>query len=104
MDIGQCVVVKDKVIVAVEAVEGTDLTIERGGSLAKAGASVIKRSKPQQDLRFDLPTVGPQTVKVMKDVGATALALEAGKCVMLEKSAMLRAANKAGITVVGVSP
>lgn len=102
MDIGQCVVVKDKVIVAVETVEGTDPTIERGGRLAKTGASVIKRSKPQQDLRFDLPTVGPQTIEVMKDVGATALALEVGKCVMLEKSVMLRAANNAGITVVGL--
>ncbi|MBQ27477.1 MAG: hypothetical protein CMH81_04970 [Nitrospiraceae bacterium] len=102
MDIGQCVVVKDNVIVAVETVEGTDITIERGGRFAKAGASVIKRSKLQQDLRFDLPTVGPQTVKVMKEVGATALALEAGKCVMLEKSVMLSVANKAGITVVGL--
>ncbi len=102
MDIGQCVVVKDKVVVAVEAVEGTDSTIERGGRLAKAGAAVIKRSKPQQDLRFDLPTVGPQTITVMKDVGATALALEVGKCVILDKAATLRAANKAGITVVGL--
>ena len=102
MDIGQCVVVKDKVVVAVEAVEGTDSTIERGGRLAKGGASVIKRSKPQQDLRFDLPTVGPRTIKVMKEVGAKALALEAGKCVMLEKAVMLKAANKAGITVVGL--
>ena len=102
MDIGQCLVVKDKVVVGVETVEGTDTTIERGGRLAKSGASVIKRSKPQQDLRFDLPTVGPHTVNVMREVGATALALEAGKCVMLNKSIMLRAANNAGITVVGL--
>tara|TARA_B100000315_G_scaffold259079_1_gene313513 strand:- start:2185 stop:2991 length:807 start_codon:yes stop_codon:yes gene_type:complete len=102
MDIGQCVVVKDNVVVAVETVEGTDTTIERGGLLAKPGVSVIKRSKLQQDLRFDLPTVGPQTLTVMKEVGATALALEAGKCVMIEKEVMLRIANEAGITVIGL--
>ena len=102
MDIGQCVLVKDKVVVAVETVEGTDATIQRGGRLAQGRASVIKRSKPQQDLRFDLPTVGPQTITVMKEVGATALALETGKCIMLEKTVMIRAADSAGITVVGV--
>jgi len=102
MDIGQCIVVKDGVVVGVETVEGTDITIERGGRLAQSGASVIKRSKPQQDLRFDLPTVGPTTVAVMKKVGATALALEAGKCVMLDKATMLRDANKAGISVIGL--
>ena len=68
LDIGQCVVIKDRVVVAVEAVEGTDGAIKRGGDLAKEGAVVVKRSKPQQDLRFDLPAVGPRTIEVMASV------------------------------------
>lgn len=102
LDIGQCVVVKDRVIVAVEAVEGTDETIRRGGSLARSGSVVLKRSKPQQDLRFDLPTVGPQTIDVMQAVQATVLAVEAQRTVMLDRDALLAQADRAGIAVVGV--
>lgn len=102
LDIGQCVVVKDQTILAVEAIEGSDATIERGGSLAKKGAVVIKVSKPQQDRRFDLPTVGPHTIKVMTDVGASVLALEAGTSILLEKERVILEADQAGISVIGL--
>ena len=103
LDIGQCVVIKDRVVVAVEAVEGTDGAIRRGGELAKEGVVVVKRSKPQQDLRFDLPAVGPQTIEVMESVKAAVLALEAGRSVLLDREDMLRKAERAGIAVVGIS-
>lgn len=103
LDIGQCVVVKDRVIVAVEAVEGTDQAIRRGGELAGEGAVVVKRCKPQQDLRFDLPAVGPRTIQTMASVKATVLAVEAGKSVLLDRQEMLNLADRAGIAVVGIS-
>jgi DUF1009 family protein len=102
LDIGQCVVIKDRVVIAVEAVEGTDAAIKRGGELAKDGAVVVKRCKPQQDLRFDLPAVGPRTIEVMQSVKASALALEAGKTVLLDREIMLDKARQAGIAVVGM--
>jgi DUF1009 family protein len=103
LDIGQCVVIKDRVVVAVEAVEGTDAAIKRGGGLAKDGAVVVKRSKPQQDLRFDLPAVGPRTIDVMQSVKASVLALEAGKTVLLDREVMLDKARQAGIAIVGIA-
>jgi len=103
LDIGQCVVVKDRVIVAVEAVEGTDKAIRRGGELAGNGTVVVKRCKPQQDLRFDLPAVGPRTIETMKAVLASVLAIEAGKSVLLDRQEMIRQADRAGIAVVGIS-
>ena len=102
LDIGQCVVVKNRVVVAVEAVEGTDEAIGRGGALARDGAVVVKRSKPQQDLRFDLPAVGPTTVEAMSSVKASVLALEADRCVLLDREEMLRKAEQAGIAIVGL--
>jgi DUF1009 family protein len=102
LDIGQCVVVKDRVVVAVEAVEGTDEAIRRGGALARKGAVVIKRSKPQQDLRFDLPAVGPLTIDAMASVEATVLAVEAGRTVLLDREDMLKRAEHARIAIVGV--
>lgn len=103
MDIGQCVVVRDRVIVAVEAVEGTDETIRRGGRLARSGAVVVKCCKPQQDLRFDLPAVGLQTIDVMNEVKASVLALEAYKSIMLDREEMLEKAHQFGIAIVGVT-
>jgi DUF1009 family protein len=103
LDIGQCVVVKDRVVVAVEAVEGTDQAILRGGTLAKGGAIVIKRFKPQQDRRFDLPTVGLRTIEVMVESGSAVLAIEAGKALFLDQAEAIAAADKAGIAVVGVT-
>lgn len=103
LDIGQCVVIKDRVVVAVEAVEGTDAAIKRGGELAQDGAVIVKRSKPQQDLRFDLPAVGPRTIEVMQSVKASVLALEAGKTVLLDREVMLEKARQADISVVGIA-
>ena len=102
LDIGQCVIVKDRVVVAVEAVEGTDEAIKRGGQLAKDGAVVVKRCKPQQDLRFDLPAVGPRTIEIMASVNASVLAIEAGRTIILDRDLTLRKAQSAGIAVVGI--
>ncbi|MGH7147841.1 MAG: LpxI family protein [Nitrospiraceae bacterium] len=103
LDIGQCVVIKDRVVVAVEAVEGTDEAIKRGGELAKEGAVVVKRSKPQQDLRFDLPAVGPRTIEVMASVKASVLAVEAGRTILLDREIMLDKAQSARIAIVGIA-
>jgi DUF1009 family protein len=103
LDIGQCVVIKDRVVVAVEAVEGTDGAIKRGGELAKEGAVVVKRSKPQQDLRFDLPAIGPRTIEVMASVKASVLAVEAGRTILLDREIMLDKARSARIAIVGIA-
>ena len=102
LDIGQCVVVKDRAIIAVEAVEGTDETIRRGGALAKTRVVVVKRTKPQQDLRFDLPAVGPTTVETMCVANASVLAIEAKRTVLLDREDMLRRANAADLAIVGI--
>jgi DUF1009 family protein len=101
LDIGQCVVVKNRVIVSVEAVEGTDEAITRGGKLGGKGTVVIKRTKPHQDLRFDLPAIGPQTIQTMDSVQATVLAIEAGRTVIIDREDVWSQANKAGISIVG---
>lgn len=100
LDIGQCVVVRRKTVLALEAIEGTDETILRGGRLAKEKAVVIKVSKPNQDLRFDIPTVGSKTVETMSKVKASVLALEAGKTLMFDKSEMIQLADSSGISIV----
>lgn len=101
LDIGQTVAVKDKAVVAVEAMEGTDETIRRAGALAGAGFSVVKVAKPNQDMRFDVPVVGIATIDVMRASGATALSLDAGKALIFERDAFVAAADEAGIAVVG---
>jgi DUF1009 family protein len=100
LDIGHCVVVRRKIVLAVEAVEGSDRTIQRGGELAKERAVVVKVSKPDQDLRFDLPAVGVRTIKVMASVRAAALAIEAGKTIIFDKQEMIRLADSNNISVV----
>jgi len=102
LDIGQTVVVKGQAVVAVEAAEGTDEAIRRGGKLCRSGAVVVKICKPQQDLRFDLPATGTQTIAVMKEVEATCLAVEAGKAIIFDRDAVVKEADKAGIAIVGV--
>jgi DUF1009 family protein len=102
-DIGQSVVVKRGTVLAVEGVEGTNAAIRRGGGLGGAGTVVVKASKPQQDLRFDVPAVGPDTVAVMHEVRAAVLAVEAGKTLMLEKPALVRDAETLGISVVALA-
>jgi len=103
LDIGQCVVVKNQVIVAVEAVEGTDEAITRGGTLGGKGTVVVKRTKPHQDLRFDLPAIGPQTIRTMVAVQASVLAIEAGRTVILDREEVFAHAKEAGISIIGKS-
>jgi hypothetical protein len=102
MDIGQTVVVKNRAVMAVEAIEGTDETIRRGGRLAGRDAVVVKVSKPRQDMRFDVPVVGLDTLASMKEVGAGTLAVEAGKCIIVDRDRFLREADRAGIAVTGI--
>lgn len=100
-DIGQTLVVKDRAVVAVEAMEGTDVTIARAGQLAGAGTRVIKVAKPNQDMRFDVPVVGVATIEAMRTAGATALAVDAGRTLLIDGPAVVKAADAAGIAVVG---
>ncbi len=103
LDLGQTVVVKDRVAVAVEVLEGTDACIRRGGELARSGAVVVKAVKPHQDRRFDLPAVGPDTVEVMREVKASVLAVEAGATLVMDRDEMVRRADAARIAVVGIT-
>ncbi|MBP2654206.1 MAG: hypothetical protein H6Q73_1775 [Firmicutes bacterium] len=100
LDIGQTVVVKDKAVMAVEAIEGTDACIRRGAKLSRGGAVVAKVAKPNQDMRFDVPGVGQDTIKAMIEGGATALAFEAGKTLLAERDKVISLANEHGITIV----
>lgn len=101
-DVGQTVVVRHGHVLALEAVEGTDEAIRRGGRLGGAGAVVVKLSKPQQDARFDLPAVGPGTLEVMREVGARALAVEAGRTLLLDAATLLSRARVLGMTVLAL--
>ncbi|MCG2722294.1 MAG: UDP-2,3-diacylglucosamine diphosphatase LpxI [Thermodesulfovibrionales bacterium] len=103
LDIGQTVVVREQAVMAVEAIEGTDEAIRRGGTLAGEGAVIVKVSKPEQDMRFDVPAVGPQTLHIMEEVHAKVLAVETNKCLILNKASLIEEANKAKITIVGYS-
>jgi DUF1009 family protein len=102
LDIGQTVVVKDRAVLAVEAIEGTDEAIRRGGRLCGRGAVVVKICKPQQDLRFDLPAIGMQTIKTMQEVKASCLAVEAGKTIIFDRETIAAEADRAGIALVAV--
>jgi DUF1009 family protein len=101
LDIGQTIIVKDRAVVAVEAMEGTDAVIARAGALAGAGTRVVKVAKPSQDMRFDVPVVGVATIQAMRASGADALSIDAGKTLILDGDAFVRAADDAGIVVVG---
>ena len=103
LDIGQCVVVRDGTVIAVEAIEGTDATIRRGGMLAKEKAVVVKVKKPGQDFRFDLPATGLTTIRTLAEVHGSVLAVEAGQSLLFDREEMIREANRAGITVVGIT-
>lgn len=102
LDIGQTVVVKNLAVMAVEAIEGTDESIKRGGELAGKDAVVVKVSKPKQDMRFDVPTVGLNTLDSMKKASAKVLAVEAGKCIIVEREKLIKEADKAGIIITGI--
>lgn len=103
LDIGQSVVMKDRMIMAIEAIEGTDKCIKRGGKLARRkNAVVVKVSKPAQDKRFDIPAVGLRTIKTMKRYGANVLALESGETIIVNREEMVEFANKNGIVIVAL--
>jgi DUF1009 family protein len=101
LDVGQTIAVKSGAVVAVEAMEGTDAVIARAGQLAGAGCSIVKVAKPNQDMRFDVPVVGVSTIEAMAKAGATVLAVDAKKTLMLDGDAIARAADEAGIAIVG---
>jgi len=101
LDIGQTVIVKNQAVMAVEAIEGTDDAIRRGGRLAGSGAVVVKVSKPNQDMRFDVPAVGLDTLQAMIEVGACVLSVESKKSIFLDREKLIAESNKAGISIVG---
>lgn len=104
MDVGQTVVVKKGSVVAVESVEGTDEAIRRGAKFAGDGVVVVKVAKPKQDMRFDVPVVGERTIGVLREVNAAAMAVETGHTLLLDRPAVIRAADSAGIVLWGVRP
>mgnify|MGYP001610238779 CR=1 FL=1 len=105
LDIGQTIVVRDRAVLAVEAMEGTDAVIRRAGELGnQAGLTVIKVSKPEQDMRFDIPVIGIQTLNAMIDCGATALIIDAQRTLIFDKEEVVEAANKNDIALVALPP
>ena len=101
LDLGQTIVVKDRAVVAVEAMEGTDAVIARAGQLAGPGTRVVKVAKPAQDMRFDVPVVGVPTLTAMRAAGATVLSVDAGRTLVLDGEAFYQQADAYGLTVVG---
>ena len=110
-DIGQTVVIAESACVAVEAMEGTDATVRRageimkslegeGGSVFSRALTVVKVAKANQDMRFDVPVIGVRTIETMNEAGATCLAIDAGKCLLLDRDGIVRAADEAGIAIV----
>ncbi len=102
LDIGQSVVVKKGTVLAVEAFEGTDECIRRGGALGRGGGVLCKVSKPSQDLRFDVPVIGPRTVEAASVAKLSAIAIEAGQTLLLERDRIFAVAADTGVTLVGV--
>jgi DUF1009 family protein len=100
LDIGQSIVVKDKVVLAVESIEGTDETITRGARYGRDGIVVIKVSKPDQDMRFDVPIIGPETMKLLKKVRASCISIEAKKTLIIDREKTVKLANASGIGIV----
>lgn len=104
LDVGQSVAVKDKDVIAVEAIEGTDAMIARAASLCRSGGWIlVKVAKPNQDMRFDVPTIGPQTIRSLADSRAAAVIIEAGKTLILERDETIALANRSSISIVGWS-
>jgi DUF1009 family protein len=102
LDLGQTVVIKDRAAVALEAMEGTDEVIRRAGRIAGPGTVVVKVAKPRQDMRFDVPVVGLRTLEAMREAGARTLAVEAGRTLLLDRSAFIAAADAASLAVWGI--
>jgi len=105
LDLGQTVVVRDRACVAIEAMEGTDETIERAARITGGHRLVVvKVSKPRQDMRFDVPVVGPKTIEVMRQSNATALAIDAGRTLLFDRDVLIHAADAAGIAIEAFAP
>ena len=105
LDLGQTVVVRDRACVAIEAMEGTDETIERAARIAgRQRLVVVKVSKPRQDMRFDVPVIGLQTIEVMRRVNATALGIDAGRTLLFDRDGLVRAADEGGIAIQAFAP
>lgn len=104
LDIGQSVVVNDMAVIAVEAIEGTDRTIRRAGELCRRGGfTVVKVAKPQQDMRFDVPTIGAQTIKTLQEAGGRVLAIESSKTIVLDQADVIELADRLGIAIVAIN-
>jgi DUF1009 family protein len=99
LDIGQTIAVKDSAVVAVEAMEGTDEVIARAGRLAGPGVRIVKVAKPGQDMRFDVPVIGLATIEALRAAGASALSIDAGKTLVFDRTALIGAADAAGISI-----
>lgn len=105
LDVGQSVAVKERAALAIEAIEGTDRCIERAGLLCRAGGwTLVKVSKPQQDMRFDVPTIGISTVENLRKAGARCLAIEANKTIVIDQADVIALADRYGLTIVAVDP
>ncbi|MDP2921319.1 MAG: UDP-2,3-diacylglucosamine diphosphatase LpxI [Candidatus Omnitrophota bacterium] len=102
LDLGQSIAVKNMVVLAVESIEGTDEAIRRAAKYGKEGIVVIKVTKPRQDMRFDVPVIGPETIKLLREVKAACIAIEANKTLVIDKEETLKLADEAGITIVAV--
>ncbi len=104
LDIGQSVIVKDQAVIAVEAIEGTDACIARSGTLCKSGGmTLVKVAKPDQDMRFDVPTIGEGTVRTLHAAGGKVIAIEANKTIVLDQETTIATANKLGIVITAIS-
>jgi len=101
LDIGQTVLVRDGTVVAVESLEGTNDAIRRGGELARSGAVMVKVAKPSQDMRFDVPVIGLETIRIAAEARLRVIAVEAGKTLLLERDAIVDLANRSKISIVG---
>ncbi|HEX3420579.1 MAG TPA: UDP-2,3-diacylglucosamine diphosphatase LpxI [Candidatus Udaeobacter sp.] len=101
LDIGQTIIIKNGTIVAVEALEGTNETIKRGGTLAREGAVIVKVSKPNQDMRFDVPVIGVETIRIAAESRVRVIAVEAEKTLLLERDAIADFASRANISIIG---
>lgn len=101
LDIGQTVVVKNGTVLAVEAFEGTNETLKRGGILGRKDAVMVKVAKPTQDMRFDIPVIGIETVRIAAEAGVRVIAVESGKTLLLEQSALVELAGRSNISIVG---
>ena len=99
LDIGQTVVVKNQAVMAIEAIEGTDECIRRAGTLCKGGFTVVKVAKPNQDMRFDVPTIGVGTIETIAEAGGNILAVEADQTIILEQAETIAAAEKLGVSI-----